>query len=137
MEHEWIKIDKDIIDKPREVEFRGLQIQVTVSPYDLPEAVRSYTSDDGQLFVIEFKYIGEEETVRKGGGSIHIHTGRNSQRLYKIEIGVNSLVGAERGVRLQMVESAIQTLGNDPAHRARKTNYDVVREVILESHIPV
>jgi hypothetical protein len=132
MEHDWIKINKEAIDKPRQMEFRGLQIEVTVSPYDLPEAVRSF-SDDGK-FIIEFKYLGAEETISRDlGNSVRIEAGRNTQRVHRIELELDMWSAAEKGVRISMVEKAMESLGKDSSHKSRTTNHEVVREVILDN----
>lgn len=132
MEGEWISLDQNVIDRPRRGRFQGMEIEVELSPYELPEAVRGYLTDDEKTFIIEFKYLaGAEATVPQSAiDSVVIHLGRTSKRLYKIEIGTDVWAGAAHGVRFRMAQ-AIEALENDPSRNLRKGNYEVAREVIL------
>ena len=39
-------------------------VQVTLSPYDIPEAVRSFHDDVSDKWSIEFRYFGDQENLK-------------------------------------------------------------------------
>lgn len=74
--------------RPTDVGRSGTAITASTSPYDVPEALRSYKNDQDGSYVIEIKYMGPEEpldTVDVGEG-LFIRTGRHSKRLYEFII---------------------------------------------------
>jgi hypothetical protein len=56
--------------------------QMAPSPYDIPEALRSYTDDEGRR-VLEISYIGPDEPYRlEDLGVVKVKAGKNSGRIY-------------------------------------------------------
>ncbi|PMF80618.1 hypothetical protein BCV08_15820 [Vibrio breoganii] len=83
----WIKTDparivnKDASNKPT------VHVQFITSPYDVPEAVRAYIDELTDKLIIEFKYIPiKEKTKKQQDGSSTFDVGKNTGRIYKIEL---------------------------------------------------
>jgi hypothetical protein len=88
----------------------GVQVELSLSPYDLPEAVRGSFDDSLQKFIIEFKYVqGEEWTRRPAGDYAILRVGRNSNRLYGLEIDLAAL-GQSRVSVERVVDQALESL---------------------------
>jgi len=88
----WKKLNSDKIDHPSKRRFYGGgDIFESPSPYDIPEAFRTRYCPNQKVYHIEFRYMLEEDTrslATNFGTTLHI--GKNSGRLYKIEIPVPS-----------------------------------------------
>jgi hypothetical protein len=64
----------------------GIKLESSLSPYDLPEAVRGHLDDPKGWFVIEFRYITSEPTVEVGEDPVKILRGKRSGRIYQIRV---------------------------------------------------
>jgi hypothetical protein len=83
----WIKTNTFDLSSRRGKAKNNLERQLLLSPYDVPNAVRTYSEDD--KIVIEFKYINisEHRDLHKGdNGDVTLEVGEQSKRLYKIFI---------------------------------------------------
>jgi len=109
---EWIQVNQKELNVPRTETRNGVEVQVFVSPYDIPEAVRGAYDKRVNRFAIEFKYLADEEpTVEQIDGDMRLFVGKTSNRLHRIEIDVDRLdadcvylhifKGIERLVQLQ------------------------------------
>lgn len=130
---EWVELDADDLNPPRTETFQGVQINVFLSPYDVPEGVRGYSEKSG-WFVIEFKYIAEEPLRReRPEPHLVLRVGKNSGRLYKIEVDVGALGAQAVALNVcvpELVSTAIDSLKRD-RHR-RGENYDLAKKVISD-----
>ena len=103
-----------------------------MSPYDVPEAVRGYYDDELQRFVIEFRYINNDEPVKKQRKeNLTLRIGRHSNRLYGIEVDVQAIRGNTVSVSpfpqiSGSVIDAIDSLSNSD-------NYDIARDAIEQN----
>lgn len=137
----WIKLNPSRINKLRDREFNGIHIQVMVAPYDVPTAVRGSLDSPTKTFNIAFKYSGEEETESSDAqhDGIQLFIGKDSKRLYRIEIDLQSLKPESIGltVFVQTVSSKIIQAINELANRqklpVRSGNYDLAKDVIAEN----
>src|ERR1700683_4371911 len=122
MAEDWIKLDQAELEKPRFETFRGVSVELHISPYNLPGAVRFYTSKDRQNFNIEFRYLGGEEqtTEVKYSDSVTIHLGEKSERLYRIEIKMAEWNVLEGGLKLQLIGDAITSLAQHHSRASLK-----------------
>src|SRR5712692_7577708 len=74
-----------------------------VSPYDVPEAIRGQYIREKRCFVIEFKYISTEATYEKPKmENVKVRVGRNSGRLYAIELDVQALQATSVELRIKI-----------------------------------
>ena len=58
----WLPVQEREFDKSNSKTHDGITIQVSLSPYDIPEAVRGFREANTPWFVIEFRYISSEPT---------------------------------------------------------------------------
>ncbi len=56
-----IKLNRFRINRPRRKTIDGVDINVFVSPYDIPEEVSGDYNKDRDVFVIAFHYAGDDE----------------------------------------------------------------------------
>lgn len=92
---DWIKLDPRTAAESFEPQRRsldGIQIELAVSPYDVPDAVRGYINKDENNFVIEFRYLDDEAwKVTQLDSSIALRLGTHTERLYGLEIDLARL----------------------------------------------
>jgi hypothetical protein len=137
MEHteqmEWIRLEEvpPVVEKRN---LQGVQVDVLVSPYDVPEAVRGYFCHQRQRFIIEFKYISSEDTVEKPQDqNVKIRVGRHSGRLYAIELDVKSLHANAVQLRLKIAEALRNVLTHliqQPLSQMRTSNYRLAKDAV-------
>lgn len=147
----WIKLDPESLTEaarePISMDEPDVRIEVSVSPYDVPEAMRGYFEDDEERsFVIQFKYLDDEPTEeREAGPFATLHVGKNSGRLYRIEVDVEGIekaevtdieAGVERiGLELKVVdaaEQAVEAFTQSHPEPARTKNLEVAQSVLSD-----
>ncbi len=117
----------------------SVKIRLFLSPFDIPEAVRGYRDAKSGKFRIEFKYVSEEEErvlEQPGNEYISLFVGKNSGRLLRIDVDVNSLKTSS--VQLEMaalekVEDAIDELNRLVPDVRKHGNYDLAKKVIASN----
>jgi hypothetical protein len=132
----WIRLNTDELNSPRKEKVRGVDVEVFVSPYDLPEAVSGEYDATIKRFVIEFKYItsGEKQVVGGDAENMRLLVGENSGRLYRVEVDVNAL----RASRINLivlpgkVDEAIDHLAARKQRKASQGNYRIAKQVITQ-----
>jgi hypothetical protein len=134
---DWVKLDTAQFSHETQEKIRGVDITVVMSPYDVPEAVRGDYDESIERFVIEFRYIGDEPwSLEEHDGNIALRIGKNSGRLYGIEVNTNKLKAQAITLRVQAIQSSIQkaidTLGRRPKRFSRKKNYQVAKDIITQ-----
>jgi hypothetical protein len=132
---DWIEL-QDIPEVRRPItEAPGLNIELSVSPYDIPQAVRGYVDEAKGSFIIEFKYPGEEPTHGvELKDAIRASIGNSSERIYKIEIDLRTLAPERIGLHLKqsverLASSAIDQMEDKtPENRVRyRINHAAIR----------
>ena len=137
---EWIQVDLDTEKLKQKKDVRGVVIELLVSPYDIPEAVRGFFDDEKNHFAIEFKYVGSgnEPTKDKQDDEMILRTGENSGRLYRLEVDVKALdvnaVGLQMRVKKEINE-ALDQLIKQPSKRS--ANYKLAKEAITSNQHPL
>jgi hypothetical protein len=131
----WISIDHRDINLTKSSEnFKGIKVNIYVSPYDIPEALRGYYDTGIDKFIIEFYYISDESVKRnKQSDHITLEIGKNSNRIYKIIIDVKSIKANTIDLNLipKKVESAIDQFVNSIEPRERKNeNYKIAKDLL-------
>lgn len=92
--NEWVSVDVNEINKEVKRDIFGVGMKLSFSPYDVPQRVRSYRDLDGNVFIIEFEYLLDEQTHSKKlseDSAIELEIGNNSQRIYKIKLDIPKL----------------------------------------------
>ena len=70
-----------------------MEITVGLSPYDLPDGVRGHRDSSSGKFVIEFRYISNDEPVNSESVDDHVtmYLGKNTDRLYRIDVDIEAM----------------------------------------------
>ena len=130
----WLLLDREQIRGEVDPESKGLKINIFTSPYDIPEAVRGYVDSTQKKYIIEFKYINEEElkTVKEDE-CISLGIGKKSGRIYNVTIDIQSLnlsKGEYQFKTPQIIEKAIDKLEADIDSRQsrKKENYIIIKK---------
>jgi hypothetical protein len=136
MDKQWINLANEHF--PVEgTSLQGVKVDVLVSPYDVPEAVRGYFDPQQKCFVIEFKYISPEPTVeRSQDENVTLRVGRNSGRLYAIHLDVRKFDANTVQLRLEVAEAlrnVMTHLVQQPVSPMRKSNYKMAKSVIEDN----
>lgn len=114
----WHYLDTSKFMKPEADSERGVRVELSLSPYDVPEAVRGYFSEDIRRFVIEFRYIQDEPWERREAGEhVTLRVGKGSQRLYGIEVDVETLSADSVTLAIESAKDAINSLAADTKSR--------------------
>jgi len=126
----WIEVDQRELNEPRRETLRnGAEVQVFVSPNDIPTFARAEFSKAEKRFVMEFRYLsGEEETVeRPVDTNLKVFVGKHSNRLYRIEINVNNFTAEQLEL---YIPKWIDELEQVPQRPQRHGNYETVRKLL-------
>jgi hypothetical protein len=92
MKAEWIHLKPNEIDCKHQGGKKGIHLEFSLSPYDIPDRVRGRYCPERKRFVIEFRYISEEPlTERRLTEHVSVKEGTNSGRLYDVLIDVDAL----------------------------------------------
>ena len=86
----WTTVETEEFDKAKRTRREGIKIEVSLSPYDVPEAVRGSYCAERKKFIIFFKYLSKEATrPRRISEHISVNEGVRSNRMYEIEIEID------------------------------------------------
>jgi len=132
---DWIPIDFEQIEPPSRAQAGGVEINLFWSPYDVPEAVRGYYDRSLDRFVIEFKYIVDEQTTREHESEpVSLRVGKHSARLYAIEVDVNRLKAPSVMLNTFVPETVDELIRKQSkASPKRRDNMDVARKILSQS----
>lgn len=89
----WVEINWEALNHPRQEQIRGVGVTVYFSPYDMPEAAKGDYDTTEKRFVIRFQYLGGEEPIeyRNAAEDIRLGIGKKTQRLHRIQVDVDRL----------------------------------------------
>jgi hypothetical protein len=124
-DHPWQKVEaRDFLHQQRKTPAG----EITLSPHDIPEAVRAFYDQVRDALMIQFRYFGEHEkydslTPKNG---VDLKVGALSGRLYEIKISRH--VAKELGIS-QLVNEAIQTAANNQTQWRLVENLNVARQI--------
>jgi len=129
----WVSVTASKIDPP-DVESEvvdGIEVNVFLSPYDLPRALRGYYSEILKRFVIEFRYVDEEDFVLHNEKEpIVLRVGKRSRRMLGFQIDTDRLDVQQ--VELNLLTEAIDHLIEEDAEQERHDNYLAAKEALEE-----
>lgn len=134
----WLQVNPDIEEftERRQTEGSKVKVEFLVSSYDIPGAVRGSYNKEKDRFVIEFKYIGDEPTkAQPQDNYVTFVIGKNSGRLYGIEIDVKALRVEKVELRMKIKDEVKKTLNNliqKPINRLRQDNYRLTQKALSE-----
>jgi hypothetical protein len=127
---EWIQVDPSALNKPKQERVDGVEVTVMASPYDVPDAYKSYYDEDLKRHVVEFRYLGEEPLRRQNYGPyITLRLGKRSGRIYGLEIDVhrNSKPWVNLGVK------AIEEREREMPKTQKSLNYAITRRLLRDN----
>lgn len=112
----WVQLDTKVLDKPKVKDLNGIRVAVSLSPYDIPSAVRGFRDPQSKWFVIEFRYLTEEAKSEPiGDERVKIVNGLKSQRIYQIHVNVEALQANEVSLGVKINDESNPRLRNLPA----------------------
>lgn len=130
MKSDWIAVDPRDLNKPqRQQTGSGIEIELYLSPYDIPQAVNGRYDQGKKRFVIEFSYIAGDEPRKCVPQDEHLalHVGKQTNRLYAIEVDVDALQAKTVALTFsERIENAMDALSSQPP----RANHQMAREVI-------
>lgn len=87
----WVKISPSDLRPDGRVEFRGVHVDVALSPYDIPDAVRGDYDELRQRFRIEFRYPDKEAPAGAtvSNGPVELVVGQYSGKILSVLIDVD------------------------------------------------
>lgn len=132
----WIPVNTSEINELRVVSLHGVNVNVYLSPYDVPRGIRGYFDREADRFAIEFQYIVKEPTKKLDGkdGVVTVYVGKNSGRLYRILINVNKIKVDHVALEVRVSELVSEKISElKKKMQKRKENYDVAGRVIQET----
>ncbi|HEX8398808.1 MAG TPA: hypothetical protein VF644_15350 [Pyrinomonadaceae bacterium] len=131
----WIDIDLSSFKIKRTTTIRGNEVELFVSPYDIPKAVRASLDEDKRYLTIEFKYLNEEPTEdKKENNYVEYKLGKASHRLQAIKIDIDNLMKQEN-IKFNITKrdkllSAINILLRKTNGESPRDNYELVQDAI-------
>jgi len=132
---EWLQIDLDTEAAERHERIQGVSVALLVSPYDIPAAVRGFFDESKRRFIVEFKYMGEEPTeMSRQDHYANLIVGKNSRRLYGMELDVEALQAERVEVRIGIIKEvneALDQLVRKPLSPNRLDNYLLAKDAVL------
>jgi hypothetical protein len=136
---DWIRLDPDQVTKATTETRRegGVQITVALSPYDIPQAVRGRFDRDLGRYVVEFQYIAEEPWEKHTRDeSIALRVGKNSGRIYGVEIDVERAKEQRVGLHFNISKIVNKALDEEVTTKSpRSRNYELAKDVISTRRI--
>lgn len=130
-EPKWIEVNPDELELEQDRKIRGVTVRLRLSPYDVPLQVSGQTEGSEGHFFIRFKYITEDEKTTQVPQDPHLslHVGKNTGRIYAIEIDVKALQAQRVNLEVvQQIERAIDEMTQ--RQDQRRGNYVVAKDVI-------
>jgi hypothetical protein len=132
---EWIEVDPTTLVTEKKSTIRGVEVELIVSPYDVPEAVRGHYDESKKRFVIEFKYIGDEGTKKHTHDkNLTYRVGESSGRLHALEIDVDALKADSVALNVKLIEEvneAFDHLLEKPISALRADNYRLAKDAVV------
>lgn len=136
----WIKLDPQALTEAQREELPDsdpdVKIHLSVSPYDVPEAFRGFFNESGDRFIIQFKYLLPDEPTqeRPADHATTLHVGKNSGRLYGIEVDVQALEQevSSVGIELRLINVAENALRRFETESERRKNVSVAQNVLAD-----
>ena len=133
----WMKTNTLDLAKRRGKLVSPTKVHIMLSPYDVPNAVRSY-HDDQDMIVIELRYIKITESrseylVEDDGVSFEV--GDKTQRIYKIFLEAQKVRQCEVSLSLYQknIDSALdQFIAHQKSLHMKTTKYFATRSAIRD-----
>ena len=141
-EPQWVEIPSNEVDDFLRQSSARLQFSIRMAPHDIPNAVRGYFDEKIQRFVVEFRYIDEDEPWRrsKSDSPVILRIGKHSERLLGLEIDVQELKADSVGVRIMpqdiaeqasvAIDSFVHKRPIRPRKESKERSYQVAQKIL-------
>lgn len=128
----WKFLNTESLNKGAKLMLGGQQVDVTLSPMDIPNAVRSYIDQTTGRHILEFRYLDtpERQQIPRMIGDVGMTVGKNSHRLYKIEVGGKTM--PKIAILRSDIDRAFQEIAQTEDSRV-KVIYNVTKSIALNS----
>jgi len=118
---DWVAVDPSEFTTWEKKRLNGVMVNVSVSPYDIPEAVRAFRAPNSNWFHIQLKYsIPEALTLEKISSDMEVVYGINSRRVQEIRIDLTHFPHQEQAA-LQKLQHAVWTAIDYVANQSRRS----------------
>jgi hypothetical protein len=133
---EWLYLGLNPSEFAKNSTEGGVSVSLSPSPYDVPEAARIDVDAANKRFSLEFQYIGEEPIKKIADEpGISFRLGRNSNRLYAVDVELNKFnlqVDSAQNLAVR-ISDTIGELAARHKWPARSQNYKIVQSAVDES----
>ena len=134
---DWIDVDVNAMNQEVRKDIQGVKVKISFSPYDVPRQYRSYRDTETNNFIVEFKYLLDEETISEkpsADAPFEFEIGENSKRIYKIKIDTKAIkcdaVDVSFGTLAQNIVNTIETFKKSVPQKLQD-RYKMPEDVIL------
>ena len=141
MKTDWRKIDAEELRGrcSRRVKLDGVETELSPSPYDIPQALRAFVSEDKAHVVVELQYLSEDEEYERicPTDNVEFEIGMESGRIKRVFFSIAGLrkqmgeVNLESAVRAAFI-TAQEHFVHDIAERETSVGFrsDIYRTVL-------
>lgn len=122
----------------------AIEVGILISPYDIPDGVRGGYDGDLKRFVVEFRYMVDEEYRSLDiDDGVCVRLGKHSSRIVGVEVDVDLLhisqvtiaVADRNAAAYTAMEKAIKKIYKiDDARARRRENYIVAQKILEDKH---
>lgn len=101
----WIALNGADYDAVKKTSKQGIVFEESISPYDIPQALRAFKTAD-EKWHIELRYLAAEPVTHEKLLNVSLQKGKNSGRIYSIIIGPISHQ-ADAAAIVQQIQKAL------------------------------
>jgi hypothetical protein len=136
---EWQPLRFHPNELKRTTEIKGQKVEVMMSPYDVPEAMRAYRLPSQGWVAIEFRYLVNDEGLKtvKIREDLLYQVGIASSRLYAIHFNLNSALvnRSNQKARLKWaeVDRAMKRIIDDNKDRKKLSSYNLAKRALFNA----
>ena len=137
---EWVEVPSDKLLAPHKEKIKNVELQVFVSPHDVPRRVRGAYDEITNHFVIEFRYIDDDhfDTPHiSDDGVVTVFTGAFSGRIGKIDVDVQKVSAQAVSLKIAAIhvaENYLQRFANAQTTLASRLNSQAAKEALEFSY---
>lgn len=128
--NQWHLFDPEEFNMSKSEGEKGISIKVSLSPFDVPDAVRGNYDEQLKRFIIEFRYIQDEPWERMDAGEhVAFRIGRTSHRLYGIELVADGM-NVDHSLVLKKAQGAMETVAKRQPRAVRTENMKALKDIV-------
>lgn len=129
---EWLRVDPLNFIKAAVKNVGGVQVNTVLSPYDVPDAVRSDFDSETDRCTLEFAYGGRDERMHtiEISSNISLVEGERSGRLYRILVRPVAPGKRCTTTDLESVMKALADARSESPSWRKAINFDVAKDIL-------